>query len=73
MVYAYLVVIGLVTANLLIGNKLLVLTQYNINNQKLGQLISYETIRQANLSTFSPNTLSNISCKNTPGGNVNIY
>ncbi len=71
--YTYLVVIGLVTEHLLIGNNLLVLTQSNINNQKLGQLNSSETIWQANLSTFSLDTLSNISCKYTLGGNVNIY
>ncbi len=42
--YTYLVVIGLVTEHLLIGNNLLVLTQSNINNQKLGQVNSSETI-----------------------------
>lgn len=42
--YTYLVVIGLVTVHLLIGNNLLVLTQSNINNQELGQLNSSETI-----------------------------
>ncbi len=64
MIYNLLVAIGLGIVILLISSNPIALAQSNESNQTLGQ---------TNLSTFSLDTLSNMSNITTPEGNVNTY
>ena len=73
MMYNLLIVIGLGMVILLISSDSPALAQSNVSNQTLGQADSSDTVGQANLSTFSLDTLSNMSNITTPEGDVNTY
>ena len=73
MIYNLLIVIGLGIVILLISSDSPALAQSNVSNQTVGQLNSSDTVGQANLSTFSLDTLSNMSNITTPEGDVNTY
>lgn len=71
--YNLLTALGIGLASLLISSTMFIFAQSNVSNLTVGQANSSDALGQANLSTFSLDTLSNMSNITTPEGDVNTY